>query len=470
MKFRYKVLLINIVFLSIALCLTGFLLIRKNFSLALETQINNAIEENNFIEASIQHIILSEYIQSNADYQDKLSSIGGQVQNSLTNAKTSFYILYNGTIYYGDTKTAIPEQLLKDTSMGNKNYIIEEINGSYFIYVNSVHDIDNRQELSVITCRNISEVYQMKDTQLRYVQFLILVVLAISSVLTYLISHILTKPMEQLNDISDSFANGDYSIRSSIHTHDEIGMLSDKFNHMADSIEEQIATLNSMIKQREQFVADFTHEIKTPMTTIIGYADTMRSKELSRETQLMAANYIFSEGKRLEQLSLKLFDLIYLGQHSIKKRPVHTHVLGKDICRTAEPFITESGITLHAEFEEAVISGDSDLLITAFVNILDNARKASSGGSSIEFIGYIENGTYIFTVTDHGIGIPEEHIRHICDEFYMVDKSRSRQSGGAGLGLSLVSTVCRCHNAKMEIESTPNEGTCFKIIFALNEK
>ena len=297
MKFRYKVLLINIVFLSIALCLTGFLLIRKNFSLALETQINNAIEENNFIEASIQHIILSEYIQSNADYQDKLSSIGGQVQNSLTNAKTSFYILYNGTIYYGDAKTAIPEQLLKNASMGNKNYIIEEMNGSYFIYVNSVHDIDNQQELSVITCRNISEVYQMKDTQLRYVQFLILVVLAISSVLTYLISHILTKPMEQLNDISDSFANGDFSIRSSIHTHDEIGMLSDKFNHMADSIEEQIATLNSMIKQREQFVADFTHEIKTPMTTIIGYADTMRSKELSRETQLMAANYIFFRGE-----------------------------------------------------------------------------------------------------------------------------------------------------------------------------
>lgn len=465
MRFRYKLLLINIIFLSVALCLTGYLMIQKNFQLALDTQINNAVEENNFIEASVQHIIISEYSQTNVDYTDSLADIGSQVHNNLTTTKTNFYILENDHVYYGPDRETIPEKLLDSASMGNKNYIIVEKSSSYYIYVNSMHIIDDSHELSIVTYRDISEVYKMKDTQVRYEQILVILVLAVCSILTYLFSYILTKPMAQLNQISDSFANGDYSIRSTVHTRDEIGMLSDKFNHMADSIEKQIMQLNDMVKQREQFVADFTHEIKTPMTTIIGYADTLRSKELSRENQLMAANYIFSEGKRLEQLSLKLFDLIYLGQHHIKKQPIYTHILGQDICKTVEPSITANNLTLVAEFEEAQIYGDSDLLTTAFINILDNARKASNAPASIEYTGYIENDNYIFTVTDHGIGIPEEHIKHICDEFYMVDKSRSRQSGGAGLGLSLVAAILHCHDAVMDIESTPNQGTCFKIIF-----
>lgn len=470
MKFRYKLMLINIIFLSVALCITGYLMIKKNFRLAMNTQINNAIEENNFIEASVQHIIISEYSQTSVDYTSALTDIGTQVHNNLTTTKTNFYILENGRVFYGPDKSTIPEKLLNETSMGNKNYIIEKINEAYYIYVNSMHKIDDEHELSIITYRDISEVYKMKDTQLRYEQLLVILVLAVSGVLTYLISHILTKPMEQLNDISDSFAAGDYSIRSTIHTHDEIGMLSEKFNHMADSIEEHITMLNDMIKQREQFVADFTHEIKTPMTAIIGYADTIRSKELSRENQLMAANYIFSEGKRLEQLSLKLFDLIYLGQHDIKKQPIYTHILGQDICRTIEPSITADGLTLTPDFEEAQIYGDSDLLTTAFINILDNARKASSLNSTIEYEGHVENDKYVYTVTDYGIGISEEHIRHICDEFYMVDKSRSRQSGGAGLGLSLVAAIFRCHDAVMEIESTLGQGTRFQITFALFDK
>lgn len=465
MKFRYKLLLINIIFLSVALCITGYLMIKKNFRLAMDTQINNAIEENNFIEASIQHIIISEYTQTSDDYTDKLTAIGEQVHNNLTTTKTNFCILENGNVYYGSDKTAIPEKLLNDASMGSKNYIITGNHESYYIYVNSMHRIDEEHELSIITYRDISEVYKMKDTQLRYEQVLAVLVLITCSILTYLFSHILTKPMEQLNDISDSFANGDYSIRSTIHTHDEIGMLSEKFNHMADSIEEHITTLNDMVKQREQFVADFTHEIKTPMTTIIGYADTIRSKELSRENQLIAANYIFSEGKRLERLSLKLFDLIYLGQHDIKKQPIYTNVLGQDICKTIEPSITAAGLALVSEFKEAQIYGDADLLTTAFINILDNARKASSPHACIEYTGHIENDKYIFTVTDHGIGIPAEHIKHICDEFYMVDKSRSRQSGGAGLGLSLVAAILHCHDAVMDVESTPEQGTCFKITF-----
>ena len=119
--------------------------------------------------------------------------------------------------------------------------------------------------------------------------------------------------------------------------------------------------------------------------------------------------------------------------------------------------------------------GDSSLLKTAFVNLLDNARKASSAGSTISFRGELisdntsesdtGNSSYAFTVEDHGIGIAEEDINKICDEFYMVDKSRSRSEGGAGLGLSLVSAILKEHSADLNIESELGVGTKMIVTF-----
>lgn len=239
---------------------------------------------------------------------------------------------------------------------------------------------------------------------------------------------------------------------------------------MAGAVAEHVEELNDMIRRRDQFVADFTHEIKTPMTTIIGYADTMRSMELPREEEIMALSYIFSEGKRLESMSGKLFELIYLKQHDIDKKAIHMTELVSQVVKIVEPAMAKKHIQITSDIEPAVTEGNKELLVTAFVNLMDNARKASLEGKSIELVGRLaeESGDYGYelTVVDHGIGMTEEEAKRICDEFYMVDKSRSRKEGGAGIGMSLVALILEHHGAGLRIESEPGKGTRMHVRFS----
>ena len=223
-----------------------------------------------------------------------------------------------------------------------------------------------------------------------------------------------------------------------------------------------------MVHRRDQFVADFTHEMKTPMTTIIGYADTLKNVELSEDEKNMSLDYIYSEGKRLETMSQKLFKLIYLKSHDIPMEEVSADEMGKEVVLLMKPVMDRKKIKVISNFEKGDIYGDKELIKTVFINILDNARKASNEGGDIYFNGHVvedeANGKmYEVTIKDNGIGISEEDQKKIFDEFYMVDKSRARKEGGAGLGMSLVSIILNRHNAKVLIDSELGKGTTFTI-------
>jgi signal transduction histidine kinase len=270
--------------------------------------------------------------------------------------------------------------------------------------------------------------------------------------------------------VSVEIAGGNYSRRIESVSKDEVGQLAGQFNVMADALEQHIDELEQMIQRREQFVADFTHEIKTPMTTIIGYADTMRSMELTEKERLTALNYIFSEGKRLENLSHNLFDLVYLNHHELKC----TFVSAKDFSRQVEqvttPLLQKKKISLVSAVEEGRLWINSELFAAALVNLIDNARKATDEGGSIYLYGRNrkENGCYEFEITDFGIGMSEEEREKMCDEFYMADKSRARKEGGAGLGMSLVKLILERHQAVWNVESERGKGT--KITIQIKEE
>lgn len=465
MKFRLKVLFINIIIMSLALGCSGYLMINRNFRLAYDTQIQNAVEENNFIQASVEYHLLEIIFQNERSLSEALPDIGAEIYSSIMATSSTFFLLNNGITYYSSQPDIdIPEQLFYNIQAGTKNYYVTKELDEYQIYVISMINLDD-DSICIVSRKNISNAYTLKDKQLSYFKWLILAILLVSSAIMYLLSYILTKPIEQLDKISDEFASGNYDVRSTVHTKDEIGTLSTKFNHLAETVSSHIKELNNLVRQREQFVADFTHEIKTPMTSIIGYADTIRSKELSRENQIMAADYIFSEGKRLEALSMKLFDLIYLNQNEIILAPLYTEKLGMDISKIAAPILSGKNISLNGTFEDAIITGDAQLLQTAFLNLIDNARKASKPGDSISFSGVCRDDTYVFEVTDFGIGMEKEHLEHIFDEFYMVDKSRSRREGGAGLGLSLTALIMEKHHAQILIDSEIHKGTKFTVVF-----
>ena len=274
-----------------------------------------------------------------------------------------------------------------------------------------------------------------------------------------LISYMVSKPVRSLSRAAKLIGEGQYQQRAEVHSLDEIGDLSLSFNAMAKSIEQKVTALEGYAKQQKDFVASFSHELKTPMTSIIGYADMLRSAELDGEDAFMAANFIFSEGKRLEALSLKLMDLVVLDKNEFPlSRGYSRRVLGH-VVAVVTPMLEKNGLTLETSIEQQQILYEKDLLLTLVTNLVDNARKASEPGKKIVLTGKKQQNRYRITVKDEGIGVPAEELSRITEAFFMVDKSRSRAQHGAGLGLAIANRIAQLHGSDLHFESTVGEGT-----------
>ena len=274
-----------------------------------------------------------------------------------------------------------------------------------------------------------------------------------------LISYFVSRPVRLLTRATKLIEDGQYDVRADVKSLDEIGDLAISFNTMAEAIEQKVTALEGYAKQQKDFVANFSHELKTPMTSIIGYADMLRSAELDEEDAFMASNFIFSEGKRLEALSLKLMDLVVLDKNEFElTRGYARRVLGH-VMAVVTPMLEQHGLTLKTDIEQHQILYEKDLLLTLITNLIDNARKASEPGKTIELSGRKQEGRYRITVTDHGIGIPQEELKRITEAFFMVDKSRSRAQHGAGLGLAIGNKIAQLHGSELHFESQVGVGT-----------
>ena len=244
------------------------------------------------------------------------------------------------------------------------------------------------------------------------------------------------------------------------------------FTDMTGAIEQKVEALEQNAKQQKDFVASFSHELKTPMTSIIGYADMLRSTELDEEDAFMAANFIFSEGKRLEAMSLKLMDLVVLDKNDYKlTRGYARRALGH-VVAVVTPMLEKAELTLNYDIEQQLILYEKDLLLTLVTNLIDNARKASSPGKVVTLTGSRMNGRYRISVRDEGIGIPKEELSRITEAFFMVDKSRSRAQHGAGLGLAIGNRIAELHGSSLHFESELGKGTLvwFDVPLAGHEK
>lgn len=211
-------------------------------------------------------------------------------------------------------------------------------------------------------------------------------------------------------------------------------------------------------------MGSFAHELKTPMTSIIGYADLLRSQSLDEQEAQEAANYIFSEGKRLEALSIKLLDLLMVKHQPPTLKATRMATVIESLASHLQPVYQQSGITLQCRCQDGLCCLDPDLFRSVLVNLLDNARKALPDGGNIYVLGDQTQDGYRVRVLDNGRGMPEEATRHLTEAFYRVDKARSRAQGGAGLGLTLCSRIIELHKGTISFASREGNGTCVTII------
>lgn len=309
----------------------------------------------------------------------------------------------------------------------------------------------------------MTQIYEMRTLLIQIYRIILLVVIAVGAPVAWFIAKRLTAPIQQLSAVSRKIADGNLSIRANIHSGDEIERLAIDFNEMTDRIEENIRQLAEAMRRQEEFMGSFAHELKTPMTSIIGYADLLRGQSLSPQEQQEAANYIFSEGKRLESLSLKLLDLLVLKKRDFELREESFAAVVSSVVPALRPSMEKNHITLHCRCEDGVCMLEPDLVKSLIINLVDNARKAMDSGGIIIVKGKLTDSGCELTVADNGRGMPREELDRITEAFYRVDKSRSRAQGGAGLGLALCSEIIALHQGDMAFESTPGKGTVVRV-------
>ena len=186
----------------------------------------------------------------------------------------------------------------------------------------------------------------------------------VSGILSYLISKRITKPIVELSKITEKMASGDYGARAKGKQTGEVGVLINSFNSMADILKENIEELEDSARKQEDFTASFAHELKTPLTAIVGYSDMIRSMDLSEKEIKEYSNYIFSQGKRLEKLSFSLMDLISLDKQNISFEKVNMKRLLKQVGEMAKPNLVQKRIKFKIKAEEGKVYGNEELLIS----------------------------------------------------------------------------------------------------------
>ncbi|HHX21430.1 MAG TPA: HAMP domain-containing histidine kinase, partial [Clostridiales bacterium] len=258
-------------------------------------------------------------------------------------------------------------------------------------------------------------------------------------------------------------SQGDYAARAQVvHPGDEVGSVALAFNHMADAVEEHVARLERQDTQQKQFIADMAHELKTPMTGIIGYADLLRRSHVDERQRQIALGAIVAQGERLERMAFKLLAIAGLdGGRAPDMQPASVQAMFDQARDVARHLSDAAGVAIRGDIHMDTLLCDSDLITSLIENLLTNAVKASPPGSEVVF----EARDNALRVMDHGTGIPKEHLPYITDAFYMADVSRARAQQGAGLGLALCRRIAALHQAELIIDSEEGKGTEVTVLF-----
>lgn len=461
MKFVYKILLWTIILMAMAFGLSGYLFVNSVFQKSLEREVAQALDGSNILRFAFETAALNVPTKYNVLQDIAVEQIGAKLESSgqgtgrylrLSDEKRE--VLYRSDGFPEDTS------LLQQITEEAKVWQVIPQGNRYYIHTGIMVNALDRN-LYLETLEDVTEVFEERTLGFSVYRRVTLAMLVCSSLVMFLICTWLTKPIRLLTSATKKMAEGDYSYRAKQVSNDELGQLTMDFNSMANVLEGTIGELQDEIRAREDFIAAFAHELKTPLTAIIGYADLLRSRKLDEEKHFLSSNYIYTEGKRLENMSFRLLDIIVTKRETISPQPVSARVLFEYL---KDMFAGDREQKIRFAFGAGMVCAEANLLKSVLLNLVDNACKASSEGGLVEVLGRRLEDAYAFCVRDYGVGIPEEELKKVTEAFYMVDKSRSRSRNGAGLGLALCVEILRLHGSELEIESRVGEGTCISFV------
>lgn len=459
MKITWKLFFSTVITMIVTFCLAGYFLISALFQSGYEQAVDGAINVDQLFLHEFGNYMVGVSKEENVDRHIGALADELLVENIQVHIKKE-----DGTVLYSNTWFPENEIEMKADTEGMTRRLVNYA-GNYFIQVKSRVTVEDMVYQAVLF-HDVTDLFVKREEEIQiYHRFLILFLL-LDGLVSLILAGCIVRPIKKISRSAGRIAGGDLEHRIRIRGGDEISRLGSDFNRMADSLAGKIQELEDAAERQEEFIGSFAHELKTPLTSIIGYADLLRSNRQTEEQQFLCANYIFKEGKRLETLSFRLLDLIVLEKSELNLSKMNAVDFLQEIQGMLMPVMENKGKALVVSAEEGILWGEPELLNSVFINLADNAAK--SAATEIVLRGKALADGYEIEVCDNGQGIPEEELVRITEAFYMVDKSRSRRQGGAGLGLAICQKILDLHEAEMIFESRQGEGTRVKIRFPAN--
>lgn len=308
----------------------------------------------------------------------------------------------------------------------------------------------------------LNEVWDKLQTNYLVISLLFSFVLAIS---LFIILRRTMKPITQLTKVVDDMAEGNWESKAPETGKDEVATLGRHFNRMADKIQDNIQQIRQEADAKQEFVDNFAHELKSPLTSIYGFAEYVQKANIPEDEKIQCMSYIMDESKRLLQLSYTLLDMAKIRNEAINIEEVKLCDVEEQIQKRMETLCAERGVTLVCNRSADTMFANEVLLFSLLCNLIQNAVYACKSGDIVTW-GVEEEGANIrIYVEDNGCGMTKEQVKRVKEPFYRVDKARSREAGRTGLGLAICSQIVEYHNARMDIQSEPDKGTIITVLF-----
>lgn len=284
----------------------------------------------------------------------------------------------------------------------------------------------------------------------------------------------LSTPLQRLASVTDAYAAGDRTARAVVHGDDEIAALATSFNHLADSVDATINGLERAAETNARMAASLSHEVRTPLTAIRGYAEYLMIANATPEERAQAAGYVIHESTRLQRIAERMLQLFAVERAPLELRPVLLGDVVSAAVATVLPKARDAAIAMDMDLSETPsrsVEGDEVLLEGLVVNLLDNAISASENGGRVRVKLEETDATGApslrLTVSDEGRGLSADELTRLGEPFYRPDEARSRAKGGAGLGVALAMRIADVHGATLSYASKEGYGTEVTVVFPL---
>ena len=356
----------------------------------------------------------------------------------------------------GLIKKAIAGQNAYLSATGTENQNIR-------LYATSFLNPFNGQPVVIVVGQTTTEITDVLHTFVYVIVIAMVAIIILAGIGGLFLAERALKPVQQITKTAQNIEGSDLSQRINVKTDDELGMLASTLNEMIGRLEE------SFNRQR-QFTADASHELRTPLAIMQAEATLALSKERSPDDYRKSLETISQESDYMSSVIGKLLFLARsdAGKEQLSFEDVELKGLITGLASNIEALAQDKGIKFVVDAkEELTVNGDKVKLRQLFINILENAVRYTPIAGQISVSLVQKDANAVVAIADTGIGIPPEHLPHIFERFYRVDKARARADGGVGLGLAIAKIIAESHKGKIEVESELGKGTTFTISLPL---